>query len=79
MFCPNCSQSLDARGVYKCPTCGLTFDQKHVPLDKLSDHDLLLRRGAPMAPIDTGRVDAGVIRGLKLNYSQTAWLCAAQL
>jgi len=67
MFCPNCSQAFNARGVHYCPNCKFDIGSGSKPAKKpqtrtVSEGDAILRA------IDHPRVDAGIRQGLKLLF-----------
>lgn len=67
MFCPNCSQALQAQGLHECPTCGFRFTKKK--LEELASLRVEPRDAEQLAAVTSfasSRVDAGVSLGVRL-------------
>lgn len=65
MFCPNCSQAFDSRGIHSCPICGFRLGYTATASTDTADA-VTSGSEAPAALSRTERMDAGVGRGTKI-------------
>jgi len=65
MFCPQCSQAFNARGVNNCPNCKFSLNTTKVPKNDSPASADFGNRSARKPAIDCPKVNAGISQGTK--------------